>query len=99
MGQLPVAFVDENIFCHTVPIGEGITGCVYQSKRGRYHIFISDTLSPQATREVFCHEMSHILNDLPKMPYIIGLDMQREEFEKKANKNAQLFAKIISTLI
>jgi Zn-dependent peptidase ImmA (M78 family) len=99
MVQLPVSFITDNIVCHLVPIGEGITGCVYLSKKQRYHIFISDSLSPEATREVFCHEMHHILYDLPEIPYIIGIDMQREEIEEKANKFARIIMKTISTLI
>jgi Zn-dependent peptidase ImmA (M78 family) len=99
MVQLPVSFIAENIVYHTVPIGEGITGFVYLSKKDRYHIFISDTLSPEAAREVFFHEMHHIIYDLPRMPYCIGLDMQREEFEKNANAFAKVLMKTTSTLI
>jgi hypothetical protein len=87
----------DNIVCHSVLLGEGAKGFVYQSKRGKYHIFINDSLSHDAALEVFYHEMHHIKNDLPKMPYIIGIDMQGEEFEKNANLFAHM--KIISTLI
>lgn len=30
------------------------------------------------------HEVKHIVNDLPDIGYIIGVDMQHEQFEKVA---------------
>lgn len=92
MGQVS-GFIDlgENIVCHQIPIGEGVSGFVYRSRHNRYHIFISDTLSEEAVAEVLAHEVYHIKNDLPKLHYIIGLDMQHEEFEKRADIFARAF--------
>lgn len=98
MEESQLSLVSENIVCHTVRIGEGVTGFVYQSKRGRYHIFISEDLSPKAQKMVFLHELYHILNDLPNMGYIIGIDMQREEFELKADEFSRQIERITSIL-
>ncbi|MDX9816376.1 MAG: hypothetical protein RBT06_05500 [Smithellaceae bacterium] len=61
-----------------------VYGFVYYSGKGRYHIFISEELSPRGRQEVLLHEIYHIMVDMPKRTYIIGLDMQWEEFERKA---------------
>lgn len=74
-----------NIRMHTVNLPPGLYGYVYYSKKGRYHIFISDALAPQARQEVLLHEIYHIMVDMPKHTYIFGLDMQWEEIELRAN--------------
>jgi len=36
-------------------------------------------------KEVFCHVVEHIINDMPKKGYIIGIDMQYSDMEKDKN--------------
>lgn len=61
-------------------------GAVYLSRKGNYHIIINESLNPETQRQVFFHELKHIIEDIPGMPYIIiGLDMQRHEFEVSAD--------------
>lgn len=75
---------------HIVPIGQGISGFVYQSRRGRYHVFICSSLSPQAQKRVFFHEAWHIIRDLPHNPFFVGINMQSEKFETEADQFARL---------
>lgn len=56
-------------------------GFVYVSRKGNYHIILNGNINYETQCKVFLHEVKHIVRDLPKMPYIIGIDMQREEFE------------------
>jgi len=91
--------LSENIVCHQVYMGEGVKGFVYLSKKGTYHIFIADTLSPEAQSEVLAHEMHHIKHDLPPGHYFIGLDAQGTDFEIKANSSARKSAAAMLNLI
>lgn len=58
-----------------------ILGFVYVSSNHNYHIVLNGNTSYETQRSVFLHELDHICQDLPKMPYIIGIDMMREKFE------------------
>ena len=88
-----------NIKCHSVYIGKGVRGFVYKSKKGKYHIFVSDTLSQSSASRVIAHEMYHIKHDMPIKPYIIGLDCENEDFENKAKKFEVNFASIVALLM
>ena len=70
-----------NISLHVTPMSGRIKGMVYLSKSGRYHIWINDYISPEAKRRVVIHELTHILKDSPRVPYLVGIDMRREEIE------------------
>ncbi len=76
---------DYDVRFHLVKLGPGVLGFTYRSRRGRYHVFISDELSPPGVEAVLLHETYHILKHLPNIPYIIGIDMQDTEIEKEAN--------------
>jgi len=100
MGQT-VSRIDlgENIVCHQVYMGEGVKGFVYLSKKGTYHIFITDTLCPESQAEVLAHEMHHIKHDLPSGHYFIGLDAQGTDIEIKANNAAKrLYADMLALI-
>jgi len=58
-----------------------IHGFVYVSKKSNYHIILNGNINYETQCGVFLHEVNHIVNDLPKMAYIIGIDMQHEKFE------------------
>jgi len=82
---------------HLVPIGEGINGFVYVSKRNVPHIFINDSLSTECTAKTIAHETYHIKHD--KSSYGIGLDKQHSESEQEANNYATLNAKRLLSLM
>ncbi len=69
---------------HVIKLSPGLYGFVYFSRKGRYHIFISEELSLPGRQEVLLHEIHHIVEDMPRIAYIFGLDMQWEEFEHRA---------------
>lgn len=78
-----------DIRIHTISLPPGTYGFVYFSRKGIYHIFISQDLPIQTKREVLLHEIHHIVSDMPKFTYVIGLDMQYKKFECKANTIAR----------
>ena len=73
-----------DIKIHTAILPPGLYGFVYYSRKGRYHILISEELSPGAKYEVLLHEIHHIIEDMPRFTYAIGLDKQWGELEKRA---------------
>jgi len=82
--------VDEDsgsIRFHSVELGRGIKGFMYQSKRGVSHVFVDESLSPEMTLETIAHELYHVKHD--SLSYGIGLDRQQDEDEKKANRYAK----------
>lgn len=96
MGQVSDFLDYEGVACHCVPLGGEVQGVVYCSKRGRYHIFIDDSLSREAMIKTFLHEIHHIKNDIPNIPYVIGVDFQREPLEQTADKfSREFFAKLL----
>ncbi|WP_213996151.1 MULTISPECIES: hypothetical protein [Tepidanaerobacter] len=62
-----------------------VSGFTYISKKGCYHLVINRNMSYKTQYRTFMHEIKHIMIDMPKMGYIVGLDMQRYEFESKAD--------------
>ncbi len=74
-----------DIYHHEIPIHASVAAFVYYSKKGRYHIFVNTFLSPEARREVFLHELYHAVEDMPKVGYILGLDLYRTPIEKNAD--------------
>jgi hypothetical protein len=74
-----------DIFPHEVPLGGEVAAFVYRSRAGCFHVFVNRLLSSEARQEVFFHELYHIIEDMPRLSYVLGLDMQREEFEEKAD--------------
>lgn len=86
--------LDENISFHEVMntfniktsiafnMPSPIHGYVYKSKKGNYHIMINGNINYETQCKVFLHEIKHIVKDMPKAGYVIGLDMQHSEVEK-----------------
>lgn len=70
---------------HVITLPPGLYGFVYYSRKGKYHIFISEELSLPGRQEVLLHEIHHIVEDMSRIAYIFGLDMQWEQTEKEAN--------------
>lgn len=74
-----------DIFPHFVVLGGDVSAFVYRSKSGNFHIFINQALSYKACKEVFIHELYHIIFDMPNFSYIFGVDMQRSHIELNAD--------------
>lgn len=71
-----------NIYPHVVPLGGEIAACIYLSRGGYYHIFVSIELSTEMREEVFLHEIYYIIENTPKSGYILELDMTRRPMGK-----------------
>lgn len=56
-------------------------GFVYVSKRGSYYIILNGRINYKTQCETFIHEVKHIIEDIPSIPYVIGIDMQHTEIE------------------
>lgn len=66
-------------------LGPGCYGISYCCTKGHYHIVISDSLSIEAQQEVFFHELSHIIEDMPQTKYAIELNKQWHIREREAD--------------
>ncbi|AYO30844.1 hypothetical protein D2962_09655 [Biomaibacter acetigenes] len=66
-----------------------VYGFTYVSKKGNYHLALNGNINYETQCKVFIHEIKHIINDIPKEGYIIGLDMQHQTFEIEADKVAE----------
>lgn len=71
---------------HKVPIGGDLHGFVYRSGKGRAHIFIDQSLSPEGERNALLHECCHVVKHDSPDAHIIGLDCQYAEIEKEAEQ-------------
>ncbi|MZP31355.1 hypothetical protein GTO91_16770 [Heliobacterium undosum] len=58
---------------------------VYVSRKGRYHLVMNGNINAETQYRVFCHEIKHIIYDLPTIGYVVGLDMQRTTIEEAAD--------------
>lgn len=85
----------KTLMYHIVPLGHGLAGFVYRSRRGRYHIFISSGLNQEAQRRVFFHEAWHVIVDMPQQPFVVGVDMQGTRCEIAAETFAKYTVRMI----
>ena len=83
---------ENNIYHKIMSLEDEIWGFVYLSSNHNYYIIIDKNLTKEMQKEVFCHEVEHIMNDLPKEGYIIGVDMQYSELEQKTNRKSKKVA-------
>lgn len=74
-----------NIHTREVPLGGDVAAFVYRSRKDHFHVFVNQLLSPEARREVFLHELYHIIEDMPRAGYVMGLDSQRKPLERRAD--------------
>lgn len=81
------AYRSGDIKCHIITMPPRIWGFVFQTRRAKTHIFISEDLSPTAKAKVFCHECYHALEHIEGC-YFIGLDMQHCPIEQEAENAA-----------
>ena len=86
-GDLPVDEVLRayDIHSFTYDLGPDLLGMAYLSRRQNYYIVVCNRLAVVKKEEVFFHELKHVLLDLPKMPHVLGLDMQWYQMERDAD--------------
>lgn len=70
-----------------------IYGFVYVSRKGNCHLVLNRNKSYETQCRTFIHEIKHITYDLPKLGYIIGIDMRYIYIEQKADFFAENFLK------
>ncbi len=83
-----------NIFPRHVGLPASIAAFVYRSRKDRFHIIINCHLSLDVQREVFLHELCHIIEDMPHEGYTVGIDGYRKPIERKAD----LFVKEVAAV-
>jgi len=83
---------ENEIYQKIMPLSPKVYGFVYLSSFHKYFIIINKDLTKELQKEVFLHEVEHIVYDMPKLGYVIGLDMQHCSIEKDADRFAKLMA-------
>ncbi|SHE94757.1 hypothetical protein SAMN02745195_01522 [Thermoanaerobacter uzonensis DSM 18761] len=73
-----------------------VLGFTYVSRRGNYHLLLNGNVSYRTQVKTFLHEIQHILNDMPRCGYIIGLNMEHLELEDEADKVSEKILKYLS---
>lgn len=71
-------------------LDSSVLGFVYLSRRGHYHLIINGSVNFETQCKTFIHEVKHIVDDMPKVGYFIGLDMQHSDFEIEAENFSKL---------
>lgn len=62
-----------------------VLGFTYISKKNNYHLVLNGNVNYKTQCRTFVHELKHIVADMPKVSYFVGLDMQKCEFEIEAD--------------
>lgn len=84
-----------DIKCHVIAMPPKLWGFVFQTRRAKIHIFVSEDLSPMARFKVFLHECYHALEHIEGC-YFIGIDMQHCPIEQEAESAAaDLFSQYV----
>ncbi len=65
-----------------------VLGFTYISGKGNYHILLNGNVNYRTQVKVLLHEIHHILNDMTKTSYFIGLNMEHIEIEEEADRVA-----------
>ncbi|MBM7623659.1 ImmA/IrrE family metallo-endopeptidase [Sporohalobacter salinus] len=76
---------EHNIYHQLAKLPKEVWGFVYQSQYCNYFVIINKNLGYEMQREVFMHEVEHILYHFPEHNYIIGLDMHHTSLEDDAD--------------
>ena len=56
-------------------------GFVFVSKRDNYYIVLNGNINAETQLQTFVHELKHIIEDIPRQSYMIGIDMMHTDFE------------------
>jgi len=62
-----------------------ILGFTYISRKGKYHLVLNGNINHKTQCKTFVHELKHIITDMPKMSYYIGMDKQKYKIEFEAD--------------
>jgi len=81
---------------HQLP--NNILGFVYVSRRGNYHLILNANVNFETQCKTFFHEINHIVQDLPKAGYIIGLDMHHSSLELEADYVAEVIGEYVASI-
>lgn len=73
-----------------------VAGFTYRSKKGYYHLILNANLNYETQCRTFVHEIKHIVCDMPKLSYIVGLNMQRSSFEADADRLAEAVGQYVA---
>lgn len=76
---------ENNIRVELIKLSPRVLGLVYRSRKGNYHIIINKNITWEMQQLVLIHELKHVKYDIPRIPYIIGLDMQFCVRERRAD--------------
>ncbi|HHW43802.1 MAG TPA: hypothetical protein GXX25_08345 [Desulfotomaculum sp.] len=74
-----------DIFPYLADLEQDVAAFVYRSGKGRFYIIVNQHLSQETREEVFFHELYHIIEEMPRAGYVLGLDRQRYEMEIRAD--------------
>jgi hypothetical protein len=66
---------------HVVPLEEGVEAFVYRARSGTIHIFANSNLSDIQKIALLCHELKHVIKNIPCMGHAIRFDMQHIEVD------------------
>lgn len=73
---------ENNIYHHFIKLEDYIYGFVLRSPFGNYFIIINKNLTLELQKEIYCHEVEHIIYDMPEESFRIGMDMQYTKLER-----------------
>jgi len=74
-----------DIFPRLVSLEMDVAAFVYRSRKDRFYIIVNKSLNDETRRGAFFHELCHIIEDMPREGYMLGLDMQRHVIEGRAD--------------
>jgi len=75
-----------NITLTYASLSGAFAGFVYADPSGKYLVVINDNLSFETKQKVFLHELKHIIFDLPKASYFVGIDVHNSPLEQETDK-------------
>jgi len=90
--ELEIWARDNNIYTRLVKLTPELRGFVTTSSYGSHLIAIDKNITLEMQQETLLHEINHIINHFPKLPYIIGLDMQHTTIEDDPDKFLEIIA-------
>lgn len=70
---------------HMDALESDVAAFVYRSGKDRIYIVINQNMSLEVQQEVFLHELCHVIEDIPRIGYVLGLDGYRSPLEKRAD--------------
>jgi len=90
---------DEDLKCYGIylrkcSLPSYVHAFVYLSSRCKCYIVVNKLLSTSARQKAYLHELNHVLVDMPKKSYIVGINDYHSEDELVADTFSNYFFKI-----